>query len=130
MGSLMAGWDANPWNAEKVMNRSKTSLTKEEIEAFWRARQLAMEEHLNEAAAQKIACQDETNGGTPTIVIPNAPMEIIEEVHVVPMAMSPDWWTRSNWAFLNEPPEKDMRNTRGKYTAQFDVAAKATTQMT
>jgi hypothetical protein len=33
----------------------------------------------------------EQNGGTPTIVIPNAPMEIIEEVHVVPMAMSPDW---------------------------------------
>jgi hypothetical protein len=42
------------------MNRSKTSLTKEEIEAFWRARQLAMEEHLKEAAAQKIACQAET----------------------------------------------------------------------
>jgi uncharacterized protein with PIN domain len=62
----MAGWDANPWNAEKVMNRSKTSLTKEEIEAFWRARQLAMEEHLKEAAAQKIACQAETRYGKGT----------------------------------------------------------------
>ncbi len=38
-----------------VMVRSKSSLTKEEIEAFWRSRQKAMEEHLKDAAAQKLA---------------------------------------------------------------------------
>jgi hypothetical protein len=32
--------------------RSKTSLTKEEIEEYWRKRQLAMEEHLKDAKAQ------------------------------------------------------------------------------
>ena len=34
------------------MNRSKSSLTKEGIEKFWRERQLATEEHMKEAAAQ------------------------------------------------------------------------------
>jgi hypothetical protein len=33
-------------------------------------------------------------------------------------------WTRSNWAFLNEPPESHT-DARHKYTPQFDVATKA-----
>jgi hypothetical protein len=36
-----------------------------------------------------------------------------------------DRWTRSNWAFLNDPPESHMNYAPGKYTAQFDVATKA-----
>lgn len=36
-----------------VTKRSNSSLTKDEISAFWRSRQRAMEEHLKEAAAQK-----------------------------------------------------------------------------
>lgn len=43
-----------------VMNRSKTSLTKDEIEDFWRKRQSAMEEHLKEASAQNSAEQSGT----------------------------------------------------------------------
>ncbi|KAJ4739663.1 DNA polymerase epsilon catalytic subunit A [Rhynchospora pubera] len=34
---------------------------------------------------------------------------------------SGDWWTRSSWAFLNEPP-RDETHTAHKYTAQFHVA--------
>jgi hypothetical protein len=34
-------------------------------------------------------------------------------------------WTRSNWAFLNFPPEMLLRDSRDRYTPQFDVAAKA-----
>nr|CAD1830019.1 unnamed protein product [Ananas comosus var. bracteatus] len=33
-----------------------------------------------------------------------------------------DWWTRSNWAFLNEPPRDEMAPSAHNYTAQFDVA--------
>jgi hypothetical protein len=47
-----------------VMNRSKSSLTKEEIEAFWRSRQKAMEEHLNDAAAQKATVADAAAGSS------------------------------------------------------------------
>jgi hypothetical protein len=60
MGSLMAGWSSNPLDAEAAMNRSKSSLTNEEIEAFWRSREKAMEEHLKDAAAQKVADQAES----------------------------------------------------------------------
>jgi len=126
MGSLMAGWDKHPWNEEQVLMRSKTSLTKEEIEEYWRKRQLAMEEHLKDAKAQSGGggggSQSETRTGTPCIAIPQA---IVEELELPP-SMSPDWWTRSNWAFLNSPPEKDLMDRHSKYTAQYEVANKAT----
>lgn len=41
------------------MTRSKTSLTKEEIEEFWRKRQQATEEHLKDAKAQSSGRQSE-----------------------------------------------------------------------
>jgi hypothetical protein len=123
MGSLMAGWDKDPWNAERVMTRSKTSLTKEEIEDFWRKRQLAMEEHLKAAKAQTSGSQSEKGVETRNIDIPKA---IIEELEQLPEAMSPDWWTRSNSAFLNSPPEQNFMGKQSKYTAQYEVAKKAT----
>jgi hypothetical protein len=36
---------------------------------------------------------------------------------------SRDWWTKSNWAFLNEPPQEEAPGTAHSYTPQFDVAA-------
>jgi len=120
MGSLMAGWDKDPWSEQRAITRSKTSLTKEEIQDFWRKRQLDMEEHLKAAKAQTSDSQSET-GGKPGIDIPRV---IIEELEQLPEAMSPDWWTRSNSAFLNSPPES--LGKRSKYTAQFEVAKKAT----
>ena len=32
-------------------------------------------------------------------------------------------WTRSNWAFLNEPPQEDRPGTAHTYTPQFHLAA-------
>jgi peptide deformylase len=114
MGSLMVGWDKDPWSEQRELTRSRTSLTKEEIEDFWRKRQLDMEEHLKAAKAQGV--------GTPSIDIPKA--IIIEELDELPESMSPDWWTRSNSAFLNSPPEN--MGKRSKYTAQYEVAKRAT----
>jgi hypothetical protein len=135
MGSLMAGWSSNPLTAESVMVRSKSSLTKEEIEAFWRSRQKAMEEHLKDAAAQKLADHQQaesSNSGTGLaaavpIPIQTAGSQVMVQELPKPssIAASPDWWTRSNWAFLNDPPESHMNYAPGKYTAQFDVATKA-----
>lgn len=82
-----------------------------------------MEEHLKAATAQTSDSQSEKSVGTPNINIPQA---IIEELEQLPEAMSPDWWTRSNSAFLNSPPEQNFMDKRSKYTAQYEVAKKAT----
>lgn len=39
---------------------------------------------------------------------------------------SRDWWTRSSWAFLNEPPQEEPSATAQRYTPQFHVARIAT----
>lgn len=118
MGSLMAGWSSNPSDAQKVTDRSKSSLTNDDIEAYRRARQLAMEEHSKEAAAQNAS---ESSDGTPAIAIP---AQVFKEVQQ-PIASSPDWWTRSNWAFLNDPPDGDLLKNKSRYTPQFDMAAQS-----
>ncbi|KAH9565916.1 hypothetical protein CY35_04G103400 [Sphagnum magellanicum] len=131
MGSLMSGWDSHPLDNQKVTKRSNSSLTKDEISAFWRSRQRAMEEHLKEAAAQKAlaATVTQQSGGGSSLSAASAisievPKQASMEVQQ-PTASSPDWWTRSNWAFLNFPPEMLLKDSRDKYTPQFDVAAKA-----
>lgn len=131
MGSLMSGWDSHPLDDQKVTKRSNSSLTKDEISAFWRSRQRAMEEHLKEAAAQKAlaATVTQQSGGGSSLSVASAvaievPRQASEEVQQ-PTASSPDWWTRSNWAFLNFPPEMLLKDSRDRYTPQFDVAAKA-----
>ncbi|CAK9223571.1 unnamed protein product [Sphagnum troendelagicum] len=128
MGSLMSGWDSHPLDDQKVTKRSNSSLTKDEISAFWRSRQKAMEEHLKEAAAQKALAATVTQSGGGSSLSAALPIEVPkqapEEVQQ-PTASSPDWWTRSNWAFLNFPPEMLLKDTRDRYTPQFDVAAKA-----
>ncbi|KAH8965079.1 hypothetical protein BDL97_04G100300 [Sphagnum fallax] len=128
MGSLMSGWDSHPLDDQKVTKRSNSSLTKDEISAFWRSRQKAMEEHLKEAAAQKAlaATVTQSGGGSSlSVALPiEVPKQALEEVQQ-PTASSPDWWTRSNWAFLNFPPEMLLKDSRDRYTPQFDVAAKA-----
>jgi hypothetical protein len=90
-----------------------------------------MEEHLKEAAAQKALAAtvtQQSGGGSPlsaaSAVRIEVPKQASEEVQQ-PTASSPDWWTRSNWAFLNFPPEMLLRDSRDRYTPQFDVAAKA-----
>ncbi|CAM6042776.1 unnamed protein product [Sphagnum compactum] len=120
MGSLMAGWSTNPLDAQSVMNRSKSSLTKEEIEAFWRSRQKAMEEHLNDAAAQKatyrtvpVQANVKISGG----------LKNSGEDEELWGGLKQITWTRSDWAFLNDPPESHT-DARHKYTPQFDVASK------
>jgi hypothetical protein len=40
---------------------------------------------------------------------------------------SRDWWTRSSWAFLNEPPQEEpSARAQQRYTPQFHVARIAT----
>ncbi|CAM6023627.1 unnamed protein product [Sphagnum balticum] len=140
MGSLMSGWDSHPLDDQKVTKRSNSSLTKDEISAFWRSRQRAMEEHLKEAAAQKALAATVTQQ-----VSTKKPKELKEyliDKHSKALkntsktsiliffstevkSSKSTLWTRSNWAFLNFPPEMLLQDSRDRYTPQFDVAAKA-----
>eukprot|EP00252_Welwitschia_mirabilis_P025258 TRINITY_DN7810_c0_g1_i1.p2 TRINITY_DN7810_c0_g1~~TRINITY_DN7810_c0_g1_i1.p2 ORF type:complete len:101 (+),score=21.57 TRINITY_DN7810_c0_g1_i1:139-441(+) len=49
MGSLMAGWSSSALSSSKL-GKNK-SLTKEEIDAFWRSKRQAQEEHARAASA-------------------------------------------------------------------------------
>ncbi|KAG0597690.1 hypothetical protein M758_12G014600 [Ceratodon purpureus] len=130
MGSLMPGWDTLP-NPKKVMKRSKTSLTKEEIEAYWRHKQLEIEAHSKENDAQNansLPVISETKLTTTTVTSDGS----TETQEVVinwpqPTASSRDWWTRSNWAYLNAPPELSEYPGQPRhcpYVPQHDVATR------
>ncbi|GMN35536.1 hypothetical protein TIFTF001_005375 [Ficus carica] len=48
MGSLMSGWDSPVLGSKSGVYKRNRSLTKDEIEAFWRSKQKTVEEHLKE----------------------------------------------------------------------------------
>ncbi|GFQ04476.1 hypothetical protein PHJA_002591500 [Phtheirospermum japonicum] len=48
MGSLMAGWDSPVQDPNVVKYRRNKSLTKEEIEVFWKSKKQKEEEHLKD----------------------------------------------------------------------------------
>jgi len=123
----MPGWDSIP-KATKVMKRSKTSLTKEEIEGYWRQKQQAAEalakEHNAENALPNIT---ETKLTTTTTSVASDGTKTREMTieWPQPTASSRDWWTRSNWAYLNAPPEITEYPGEPRhrpYVPQHDVA--------
>ncbi|CAK9258336.1 unnamed protein product [Sphagnum jensenii] len=114
MGSLMSGWDSQPLDDQKLMERTNSSLTKNEISAFWLLRRRAMpEEHLKEATALKAtkiqthAVHIDASSAIP--VLEKRKQEAADEFQQ-PTASNPNWWTRSKWAFLNFPPEMLLSN--------------------
>lgn len=127
MGSLMAGWDSpvlgDDTKARVMRNRS---LTKEEVEAFWRQR------------GKPAPDQDGGDHATSPFGSPGRPIEK-SPLGSSPKSRSPasspvaggpedagkgrDWWTRSNSAFLNEPPQEERPGKAHTYTPQFHVAA-------
>ncbi|KAH8947929.1 hypothetical protein BDL97_11G070100 [Sphagnum fallax] len=123
MGSLMSGWDSQPLDDQKLMERTNSSLTKNEISAFWRLRRRAMpEEHLKEATALKatkiqthavhvhtVPRFDSMVASSAIPVLEKRKQEAADEVQQ-PTASNPNWWTRSKWAFLNFPPEMLLSN--------------------
>jgi len=158
MGSLMAGWDSPTSSSGKGRFERNKSLTNEEIEAFWKIKRKAQEEHLKavaEAQAQGHATSDfqiptdnnievsETalsSGAIHRKLAANRPLGLdtsrsFSGYDTSPVAADSQfakddldnlrnakaWWTRSNWAFLNEPPLMAMEGSAHKYAAQYHV---------
>uniref|UniRef100_A0A0D9W0X6 Uncharacterized protein n=1 Tax=Leersia perrieri TaxID=77586 RepID=A0A0D9W0X6_9ORYZ len=148
MGSLMAGWDSPVLGDEsRVLARRNKSLTREEVEAFWKqhgemtmtangsppvgspaamARSAPVFHSREKAAASP-------RGGVRHIDTAATRVEgFFPDSDAAAEAESPsksrDWWTRSNWAFLNEPPLEEDASGKAQisYTPQFHVARIAT----
>ncbi|CAL4928180.1 unnamed protein product [Urochloa decumbens] len=141
MGSLMSGWSSSVLSDKEVRLMRNRSLTKDEVEAFWRkhggrpaekgeetriplaARQLKVMRSMPPLRGG-IRSDDDPCGGRQNRHLfprsePSSPAATAtrgERCFVFPENADDDvdtsstsrgWWTRSSWAFLNEPPPKE-----------------------
>ncbi|KAG6543339.1 hypothetical protein Mapa_015253 [Marchantia paleacea] len=129
MGSLMPGWQTNRPDVKQALKRSKSSLTKDDIDKFWRIKQNSIRKHLQQAQRDAILARSIT---IPEDVTSESGLTCTDSTTSTSFASTPtstapinspegkmDWWTRSHWAFLNEPPVSEHRQNR--YTAQYDI---------
>ncbi|XVE94688.1 hypothetical protein REPUB_Repub02eG0030600 [Reevesia pubescens] len=139
MGSLMAGWDSPVSDPTSVKMKRNRSLTKEEIEAYWRSKKKTEEEHL------KAICSPSDSSSqleTPfeeyrmkymrssSMPVPNTKQGFLgtdAETSMEDIIKKNGWWTRSNWAFLNEPPVLDRPTN--SYKPQFHIAKLAASKL-
>ncbi|KAE9600102.1 hypothetical protein Lal_00045656 [Lupinus albus] len=122
MGSLMAGWGSKPATLKR--NRS---LTKEEINAFWISKKKIEEEHLRAICNVSETIEKKNGPGKKlqkSISMPFPRLKESLDTHVDTSLehlkiKKNSWWTKSSWAFLNEPPVNEAASN--KYTPQFYV---------
>ncbi|KAK4599796.1 hypothetical protein RGQ29_009725 [Quercus rubra] len=131
MGSLMAGWDSPHQDPKSVAYKRNLSLTKEEI-SYWKAKKKAEGEHLSDVISSPSGSTQESTFGdygkkfersnsAPLANIKEGFMHRESETSLEKIIKKNDWWTRSNWAFLNEPPLSE--GASNSYTSQFHVAS-------
>ncbi|XP_061356436.1 uncharacterized protein LOC133300865 [Gastrolobium bilobum] len=129
MGSLMAGWDSHVLDPKSETLERNRSLTKEEISAFWRAKKEIEEEHLK--AVSKVSETIQTSKCEVSNKLHKSSMVHLARTKEESKGMEVDaslehlikkndWWTKSSWAFLNEPPVTEA--AFNKYASQFHVA--------
>ncbi|KAK2660549.1 hypothetical protein Ddye_007082 [Dipteronia dyeriana] len=130
MGSLMAGWDSPTSDPKSVKYKRNKSLTQEEIDNYWREKKRRdQEEHLKPISSSsdishgdddqesKYKEEEGESGVTEKVSL----MENDKEAKNLERFMKTNaWWTRSNMAFLNEPPVLEGNTKR--YASQFHVA--------
>ncbi|KAE8723688.1 isoflavone reductase-like protein-like [Hibiscus syriacus] len=119
MGSLMAGWDStvSESDPESVIRERNRSLTKEEIEAYWKSQKGMEEEHLKGTFSPSDSCNP----------LSNTKQDVDAETNLENIMKKNGWWRRSNWAFLNEPPVLDRHIS--SYKPQFHVANLAASKL-
>ncbi|KAF7829654.1 uncharacterized protein G2W53_011987 [Senna tora] len=136
MGSLMAGWQSPTIDPKSATLKRNRSLTKEEIDAYWRSKKEIEEEHLR-AISNLAETINKVRLSSKYEVVENKlqksssmPLTRIKELafdgdrdadtSLEQLIKKNGWWTKSNWAFLNEPPVIEVASN--KYTSQFHVA--------
>ncbi|BBN05215.1 hypothetical protein MPTK1_3g11280 [Marchantia polymorpha subsp. ruderalis] len=137
MGSLMAGWQTNSQDSEKAaFKRSTSSVTREEVHRFWKAKRSMMEKQLQEAQRDVSHARTIALPGSPTydsgFESPGSPGSMSGSPPMTPTTPTtsamreasstdiPGWWKKSNWAFLNAPPIVEDRSNR--FESQYAVS--------
>ncbi|RAL40468.1 unnamed protein product [Cuscuta campestris] len=120
MGSLMAGWDSPLSSDPKaVMFQRNKSLTKEEVDGYWRLKKKKQEED-----EKKEQCPRSSSAGSAQmkedILLDTG--TVSETSSLEKLIHTHGWWVSSNWAHLNEPPPEEGDY---KYISQFHVANRA-----
>ncbi|KAE8100259.1 hypothetical protein FH972_018174 [Carpinus fangiana] len=133
MGSLMAGWQSPALDPKSVALKRNSSLTRGEIDAYWRAKKKAEEEHftaaiseisdgVQETAFENARKRFERSNSVPSSGNRTEDFKDMEtETSLEKIIKKSGWWTRSNSAFLNEPPLHEGASST--YTSQFHVAS-------
>jgi hypothetical protein len=135
MGSLMAGWDSPVQDLKAEKLRRNNSLTREEIKAFWRSKEVIKEQHLSALSAhtEKMIQEDEFETGKQrrSSSVPRSlqgqgvQMKDTEKSESLEKIIQKNgWWNSSKWAFLNEPPVIGTEGPKYKYASQIHVASK------
>ncbi|KAL5072039.1 hypothetical protein RYX36_022926 [Vicia faba] len=131
MGSLMAGWGSSSIDPKSATLKRNLSLTKNEIDAYWKSKKKIEEEHfraisnLSETIDQVSKDNDPEKKLQKSMTMPvtnirdSFNMNILD-TNLEQLINKNGWWTKSSWAFLNEPPL--MEAASNKYAAQFHVA--------
>ncbi|XP_058092071.1 uncharacterized protein LOC131237963 isoform X2 [Magnolia sinica] len=137
MGSLMAGWDSPVQDPKAVTYQRNRSFTKGEIEAYWKSKKRIEEEHLKSISnspqnSQESLYQGSESGSAAVLQRSSSlPLTVGRQDLVIgdsntdveKLRKTSDWWTRSNWAFLNVPPVTAMEGPSYKYASQYHVAS-------
>ncbi|XP_042495204.1 uncharacterized protein LOC122074459 [Macadamia integrifolia] len=136
MGSLMAGWDSPVPDLKSAKYLRNRSFTKEEIEAYWRSKKTTEEEHLRStlSSLQETTHQEsgQKESGVRLERSNSLPLTDMRKGDLTSMVSETDpddekiiknnaWWTRSNFAFLNEPPVIVTEGPSYKYASQYHL---------
>jgi hypothetical protein len=126
MGSLMGGWDSRHFDPKSVTLKRNCSLTKDEIDAYWRTKKNIEEDHLRSISnLSPTISQGDKDKEThekklqKSITMPVGSFDINVDTNLEHLINKNGWWTKSSWAFLNEPPVVEAASN--KYTSQFHI---------
>ncbi|XP_028757751.1 uncharacterized protein LOC114731047 [Neltuma alba] len=130
MGSLMAGWDSPTIDPKSAKLKRNQSLTKEEIDSYWKLKKKTEEEHLRAISNLSETIKENKYEESETKLQKSKSMPLTRTKESVDVDAADTrleqlikknvWWTKSNWAFLNEPPVMEAASSR--YASQFHVA--------
>ncbi|NP_001238482.1 uncharacterized protein LOC100527086 [Glycine max] len=136
MGSLMAGWDSLILDPESATIERNRSLTKEEINAYWRVKKETELEHLRAMSKLSETIQarkfedSENSHKSSTVTLASIKESLgmdVDQKSLEQLIKKNGWWTKSSWAFLNEPPVIEAASN--KYASQFHVANLGSTKL-
>ncbi|CAK7346350.1 unnamed protein product [Dovyalis caffra] len=135
MGSLMAGWDSpvpDPKSVKtSVKYRRNRSLTKGEIDAYWRLKKKTEEDHLKAISSLSSSSQQDgthedygiefqRSSSFPPANTKEGFADMETEASLEQLIKKNGWWASSNWAFLNEPPV--LERSSNNYTPQSTIS--------